>query len=249
MPGKSSLNYQTEEKLHGTRRWMKDIQEYLPETVYGSMDGIVTTFAVVAGSAGANLRIEIVLILGIANLVADGLSMSIGAYLSKKTEHDNYKRHYEIEEWEIENIPEREIEEVEEIYRKKGFEGDELKMVVKRITSNKKVWLNTMMVDELGLMDDSKSPFKSGLFTFFAFLVAGAIPLLAYVITFIQDKEASPFFISSLFTAIAFIIIGLGKNLVTRAGWLRSLTETLGLGSVAATVAYYLGSFLEQLLM
>ncbi|HMP98941.1 MAG TPA: hypothetical protein PKC24_04110, partial [Cyclobacteriaceae bacterium] len=64
MPGKSSLNYQTEEKLHGTRRWMKDIQEYLPETVYGSMDGIVTTFAVVAGSAGANLRIEIVLILG-----------------------------------------------------------------------------------------------------------------------------------------------------------------------------------------
>jgi vacuolar iron transporter family protein len=249
MPSKTSLNYKSEEELHGTSRWLKDLQEYLPEIVYGSMDGIVTTFAVVAGAAGANLRIEIVLILGIANLFADGLSMSIGSYLSKKTERDNYKRHYKIEEWEIEHLPDIERREIEDIYRAKGFDGDELKMVVNRITSNKKVWLETMMIDELGLMDDSKSPFKNGLFTLLSFIIAGAIPLIAYVVTLLNSSDADPFFISSLFTAMAFIVIGLSKNLVTKSGWVRSVMETLALGSVAASVAYVLGAFLERLLM
>jgi vacuolar iron transporter family protein len=249
MPSKSSLKYKSEEELHGTSKWMKDIQEYLPESVYGSIDGIVTTFAVVAGAAGANLRIEIVLILGIANLVADGLSMSVGSYLSKKTEHDNYNRHYKVEEWEIEHLPEIERKEIEDIYKSKGFEGAELQMVVNRITSNKQVWLNTMMTDELGLIDDSKSPFKSGLFTFIAFIIAGAIPLIAYVFTLMNRQTLDPFLVSSLFTGITFVIIGLAKNLVTQAGWLRSVTETLALGGIAASVAYMIGDFLEGLLM
>ena len=228
---------------------MRKNDRYIGDAVLGGTDGIITTFAVVAGAAGANLGIEIVLILGIANLVADGLSMSVGSYLSKKTERDNYKRHYKVEEWEIENLPDIERKEIEDIYRNKGFEGEELKMVVNRITANKQVWLNTMMIDELGLIDDSKSPIKSGLFTFAAFIVAGAIPLLAYVFTLLKQQTLDPFFISSLFTGITFIIIGLAKNLVTQAGWLRSVTETLALGGIAAIVAYLLGGFLESLLM
>src|SRR6187401_2845005 len=112
-----------EDQLHGGSVWMKRFEKYLPEIVYGSIDGIVTTFAVVAGSAGADLSISVILILGMANLFADGLSMSIGSYLSKKSEQDNYNKHRRVEEWEIENMPEVERKEIEHIFRGKGFEG------------------------------------------------------------------------------------------------------------------------------
>ena len=238
-----------ENDYHGTSTWFKKAEKYLPEMVYGSIDGIVTTFAVVAGSAGAGLSIKIVLILGAANLLADGLSMSIGAFLSKKSEVDNYNKHLKVEEWEIDNMPDVERKEVEDIYRAKGFEGAELEMVVNRITSNRQVWLQTMMHDELGLMKEDKSPFKSGLFTFMAFLVAGAIPLVSYVATLTNQVEASPFFVSSLFTFIAFVLIGAAKNFVTQAGYMRSIAETVALGVIAALTAYALGDLLERAIL
>ena len=239
----------TESELHGSSTWLKNLQEYLPEAVYGSIDGIVTTFAVVAGAAGANLSIQVVLILGLANLIADGLSMSIGSYLSKKSERENYEKHLQIESWEIDHLPEVERKEVEDIYRQKGFEGAELQMVVNRITANKQVWLETMMIHELGMVIESKSPFKCGLSTLVSFILAGSIPLIAYLVTLVNNSDADPFYVSAVFTAISFIIIGLGKNLVTRAGWLRSVLETLALGSVAAVAAYFVGNILEKALL
>lgn len=236
----------TEDQLHNNSRCFKRIEQYLPEIVYGSIDGIVTTFAVVAGAAGAGLSIQVVLILGIANLVADGLSMSIGSFLSKKSEIDNYNKHLKIENWEIDNLPDIERKEVEDIYRAKGFENKELEMVVHRITSNRQVWLDTMMTDELGLMKETKSPAKAGLFTFSSFVIAGSVPLVAYIITLLNKTEYSPFVISSLFTLLAFTLIGAVKNMVTHAGWVRSITETVLLGTIAAAAAYGLGDLLEK---
>ena len=109
--------------MHTRTLWMGKFETYLPEFVYGSIDGIVTTFAVVAGASGAGLSVNIILILGLANLFADGLSMSIGSYLSKKAERDSYNKHLMIEEWEVENMPDVERKEVEEIFRAKGFTG------------------------------------------------------------------------------------------------------------------------------
>lgn len=249
MAGHTKFKAISESDLHGSNTWLKDLQEYLPEAVYGSIDGIVTTFAVVAGAAGANLSIQVVLILGLANLIADGLSMSIGSYLSKKSERENYNKHLQIESWEIDHLPEVERKEVEEIYRQKGFEGAELDMVVNRITSNRQVWLETMMVDELGLVNEVKSPFKCGLSTLAAFILAGSIPLIAYLITLFNNSNADPFLVSALFTGISFVFIGLVKNLVTRAGWVRSVLETLALGSIAAVAAYFVGNILEKTLM
>ncbi|MEQ9022461.1 MAG: VIT1/CCC1 transporter family protein, partial [Pseudomonadales bacterium] len=85
---------------------MSRIQAYLGEFVYGGIDGSVTTFAVVAGSAGANLESSIVIILGFANLIADGFAMSVGSYLSTKSEKENYEKHKAIEYWEVDNLPE-----------------------------------------------------------------------------------------------------------------------------------------------
>lgn len=236
------------ERWHIRGKWMQRFETYLPEVVYGSIDGIVTTFAVVAGSAGADLSINVILILGLANLFADGLSMSIGSYLSKKSEQDNYNKHLKIEEWEIENMPDVERKEIEDIFRSKGFEGKELEIVVNRITSNKQVWLDTMMKDELGLTLESKSPFKAGLSTFLAFAIAGSVPLVVYIAAYSGTMNLDPFLMSSIVTMLAFLVIAYIKTYVTRISFLRSATETLCLGAAAATVAYLLGDYLEQLL-
>lgn len=235
-----------EDRYHATSTIFGKAEKYLPEMVYGSIDGIVTTFAVVAGASGAGLSIKVAVILGISNLIADGLSMSIGSFLSKRSEIDNYNKHRQIEEWEMEHLPEVERKEVEDIYRQKGFEGEELEMVVNRIVSNKAVWLDTMMKDELGLMEETKSPFKAGLSTFLAFVVAGSVPLVAYVLTLLNEKDANPFMVSSIFTLLAFVLIGAAKNYITHAGWFRSIMETVALGTIAAVAAYLLGYVLEN---
>ncbi len=242
------MENEIQEGYHSSSSWMLRFEKYLPEIVYGSMDGIVTTFAVVAGSAGADLSTKVILILGVSNLLADGLSMSIGSYLSKKSEQDNYNKHLRIEEWEIENMPEVERQEIVDIYRAKGFEGLELEMVVNRITSSKQVWIDTMMKDELGLTLEKKSPFRAGLSTFMAFIVAGGLPLVVYVLAYAGKLFIEPFFLSSIVTLMAFILIGYIKTYVTQIGLTRSIMETLVLGASAATAAYFLGDYLEKIL-
>jgi VIT1/CCC1 family predicted Fe2+/Mn2+ transporter len=235
-------------KASSTVRKTHQAEKFLPEIVYGSMDGIVTTFAVVAGSAGAGLDASIVLILGTANLLADGLSMSVACYLSKKSERDNYIKYLNREQWEIDNVPESERLEIEDIYRDKGFEGEELRIVVDRIVSNRAVWLETMMKDELGFSHDIKSPLLSGLSTFIAFVFAGTVPLIAYLVTYSGKSEIDSFFLSSLVTSIAFIIVGYVKSSVTKVSHLKSIVETLLLGISAALAAYMVGDLLERLL-
>jgi VIT1/CCC1 family predicted Fe2+/Mn2+ transporter len=115
-------NVLKEDRIHGSKYpWVNNFQDYLGEFVYGGIDGSVTTFAVVAGSAGAALNSEVVIILGFANLIADGFAMSVGSYLSTKSEKENYNKHKKIEYWEVDNLPDKEKEEIRDIYRAKGF--------------------------------------------------------------------------------------------------------------------------------
>ncbi len=223
------------------------IQEYLREFVYGGIDGAVTTFAVVAGGFGADLDAGILLILGFANLLADGFSMSVGAYLSAKSERDNFDKHEKIEYWEIEHLPETEREEIAEIYRQKGFEGELLGNIVDHICADKTLWVSEMMKDELGMIRDTKSPFKIGLATLISFSAVGLIPLLVYLWDFFFPSEINVFLWTSLLTAFAFFIVGWLKGIVNQTSKLKSVTETVALGLLAAIVAYFVGDLLEQI--
>ncbi|WP_373399635.1 VIT1/CCC1 transporter family protein [Algoriphagus halophilus] len=235
-----------ESQIHQESKYFRKLQEYLSEFVYGGIDGAVTTFAVVAGGFGADLDAGIIIILGFANLFADGFSMSVGAYLSAKSSKENFKKHEAIEYWEIENLPEVEREEIVEIYKAKGFKGELLKQVVDQITSNKKLWVAEMMKDELNLMQESKSPFKIGLATFISFLSVGFIPLLVYLWTYFNPSEINIFLWTSILTGIAFIIIGWLKSIVNQTSEFKSIAETVALGVLAAVVAYYVGDILEN---
>lgn len=235
-----------ESQIHQESKYFRKLQEYLSEFVYGGIDGAVTTFAVVAGGFGADLDAGIIIILGFANLFADGFSMSVGAYLSAKSSKENFKKHEAIEYWEIENLPEVEREEIVEIYKAKGFKGELLEQVVDQITSNKELWVAEMMKDELNLMEEQKSPFKIGLATFMSFLTVGFIPLLVYLWTYFNPSEINIFLWTSILTGIAFIIIGWLKSIVNQTSEFKSIAETVALGVLAAVVAYYVGDILEN---
>jgi len=238
-----------EQAIHHQNNEFGKLQEYLREFVYGGIDGAVTTFAVVAGGYGANLEPGILIILGFANLLADGFSMSVGAYLSAKSERDNFDKHEKIEYWEIENLPETEREEIEEIYREKGFKGELLTQIVDHICSDKDLWVSEMMKDELGMMKDTKSPFKIGLATLISFIMVGFIPLLIYLWNFFFPSEINTFLWTSILTGIAFLIVGWLKGIVNQTSTLRSIIETVGLGLLAAIVAFYVGDILESFFM
>ncbi len=228
--------------------WLDKYQKYLSEFVYGGIDGSVTTFAVVAGSAGAGLDSSVVIILGFANLIADGFSMSVGSYLSNKSNLENFEKHKRIELWEVENQPEQEREEVRNIFREKGFEGELLNKVVGVITDDRNRWVDVMMKEELEMIKQTKSPFAMGAVTFVSFILVGLIPLLVYVLDYLTATHIDHLFISSItMTFFAFFGIGFLKSIVNETGKLKSIGETLFLGAAAALLAYYTGNILEKL--
>lgn len=238
------MNQKLETIYHNQYRF----QDYIGEFVYGGIDGSVTTFAVVAGSVGANLDVSVIIILGFANLIADGFSMSVGSYLSKRSEADNYEKHRRREEWEIENMPEMEKEEIRQIYRQKGFEGEMLEQIVTVITADKARWIDTMMKDELEMIKETKSPLRMALVTYASFIGVGLIPLLAYVFKDLLSLHTGALFvISSAATMFAFGVIGYLKTYVTQTTAWKGIAETMFLGGAAAALSYVVGNWLEKL--
>lgn len=245
------MDQHNEDNLHRTEGWMARSQDFIGEFVYGGIDGSVTTFAVVAGSAGAGLDSSVIIILGFGNLIADGFAMSVGSYLSNKSEKENYNKHKKVEYWEVDNLPEKEREEIREIYEAKGFEGELLEQVVDVITSDRDRWVDVMMKEELNMIESHKSPITMGVVTFLSFVLVGVIPLLVYLFDFSStsvNESQELFKYSILMTSFAFIGIGWLKSYVANTGRLKSVLETLLLGATAAVLAYVLGSVLEKML-
>lgn len=218
---------------------------YLRNMVYGANDGIVTTFAVVAGVAGAALEMKVVLILGFANLVADGIAMALGNYLGTKSENDFKKKERRLEEWEVEHMPEEERLEIEEIYKKKGFRGNDLEKIVNVITADKKLWVDEMIVNELGIVPgEEESPAKNGLATFIAFASAGLLPLLPFVFGF---HLGSQFQAAIIMTGVALFMVGSLRSIFTKKNWLIAGIEMLFVGALAAASAYGIGYLINRI--
>jgi VIT1/CCC1 family predicted Fe2+/Mn2+ transporter len=218
---------------------------YLGDFILGAVDGAVTTFAIVAGAAGAGLSNGVVLVLGLANVLADGLSMAAGNFLKARSDQQLIERFRSIEETHIDQIPEGEREEVRQIFRAKGFEGDVLERVVAVITEDRRQWVDTMLKEEWGLRLESPSPWKAAAATFTAFLLAGLVPLLPMIFA-LQTPAGQSFAISSVLTAVAFFVIGVIRGYVLEKQPFTAGLETLGIGGAAATVAYAVGRLLEQ---
>jgi vacuolar iron transporter family protein len=221
---------------------------YLKSVVYGGLDGIITTFAVVAGVAGASLSAGVVLILGFANLVADGISMAIGDYLSSKAEREYEAAERKREAWEVEHYPEGEKKELVELYQAKGVSRPDAESVVAVLSKHPKAWVDIMMVEELGIVTSDDSPLANAVATFLSFAVFGFVPLLTHVLaTFIPALRATSFLIAALLTGVTLFALGSIKVRITGRNWFLSGLETLVIGGVAAAAAYGIGVLLGGL--
>jgi VIT1/CCC1 family predicted Fe2+/Mn2+ transporter len=220
---------------------------YLSDFIYGAIDGAVTTFAVVAGAAGADLDESVVIILGGANLIADGFSMAVSNFLGSRADRQQRERARREEERHIRLVPEGEREEVRQIFASKGFDGRDLERVVDVITSDPQLWTETMMSEELGYGLTERSELRAAGATLVAFLAVGFLPLLVFVYNLAApDDVADPFTWSAILTGIAFLVVGGMKSRFVDQAWWRAALETLAVGGLAAVLAYAAGAVLES---
>jgi len=217
-----------ERLAHGPR------SNYLRDWIYGGIDGAVTTFAIVAGVVGADLAAVVVLVLGFANLLADGFAMAAGNYSGTKAERDDYKRVMGIERKHIALEPQGEREEVRQIFAAKGFSGDDLERIVAVITSDSALWAKTMAVEEYGLSPTLRSPVVAALSTFASFIMCGLVPMVTYL-----WAGGLPSCIAA--TGATFFGVGAIKSRWSPVAWWRSGLETFVIGMSAAAVAFAVG--------
>jgi VIT1/CCC1 family predicted Fe2+/Mn2+ transporter len=223
--------------------------DYLKDSILGAIDGAVTTFAVVSSIAGAGLSSSLVIVLGIANMLADGFSMAAGNFSGTRAENQSARKYRREEEEEIEDHPEGEREEIRQIFRAKGFEGETLEKVVTTITADKKRWVDTMIQEEHGLPLNPPSAMKSAITTFAAFLLIGTIPLIAYFLdAAFGTFSGSAFPAACVLTGAAFFAIGAFKSRFSDQHWLSGGLETFAIGTFAALMAYFIGYFLRPLI-
>lgn len=223
------------------------LSEYLREIVYGGNDGIVTTFAVVAGFAGAAqdpsssaVPIISVLLFGLANLFADGLSMGLGSFLSLRADQDVYRAEKAKEAHEIAHEPESEFNETVTILMNKRFSEKDAITLASIYRTNPRYWTEFMMKDELEMTNpENEKPAFVAISTFLSFTIFGIIPLAPYML----GIQTSVFGYSIGFTVTALLLLGLLRAGVTRRKPLRGIFETLMVGGISASAAYLVGTF------
>ena len=212
-------------------------QSYLKDGVFGAIDGAVTTFAIVAGVVGANLSLKVIIALGIANVLADGFSMAAGNYSGTKAELEDAKRLRAVEEKHIQLVPDGERAELREILSQKGLTGDVLDAATAAIAEKRDIWVDMMLVEEYGLSPVDPHPMRAAIATFAAFLAAGMVPLLPYLLGL-----PNPFMMSIYATGLTFFVVGTIKAKWSLSPWWRSGFETLAIGGAAAVIAYGVGT-------
>ena len=220
-------------------------QSYLGDFVLGAVDGTITTFAIVAGAAGASLPAGVAVVLGLANVAADGFSMAASNYLKSRADQHLVDRYRRMEEMHIDRVPDAEREEIRQIFAGKGFDGAVLDEIVRVITRDRRQWVDTMLTEEWGLQLESPSPLRAALTTFAAFVLAGLVPLLPLFLAAWLATAQQMFLVSAVLTGVTFFSIGLIRGRLSERNLLAAAVETLLIGGTAAALAYIVGGVLK----
>jgi len=211
------------------------------QVILGGQDGLVNVLGLILGVAGATNDPKLIIIAGLAATAAESISMAAVAYTSSKAEKEHYLKELKKEKWEIKHVPEVETEEIRLIYMKKGFRGKALDAVVNTICSNEKLWLETMMTEEIGLADGTKiNPQSEAIIVGFSSIIGSLIPLVPFF--FLQGLNA---IIGSLVLSISILfLVGAYKGKIMVSNWVKSGLEMMIVGFSAAMVGYAIGSYL-----
>jgi len=212
--------------------------------VFGFGDGINTSLGIVAGVGGADVSSSIIILAAIVAMFTGAKAMAVQNYLAVKSQRQILHSEIEREKWEMENVPGAERLEIEDVYKAKGFTGTELENIVNKITSDKKVWLDTMLTEELKLnLEIVGSPLKSAFRMFGAFLVGGILPIIPYFFS----SGYVPLLIAIGASLSASFVIGAIKSKIANLSILRGGLEMAGLGTGIALIGYGIGSELANI--
>ncbi len=211
------------------------------EIILGGQDGLVNVLGIVLGVAAATFDTRLVIIAGLAATFAESISMGAVAYTSTKAAKEYYMSLKRKELEEIRKIPGKEKKEVRDIYWHKGFKGTLLNKVVQKVTSSKRVWLDTMMAEELHMFpEEYVDPLRAGIIVGIASMAGSLVPLLPF---FFLPVFASIWVSLAICTAALFVV-GAIKAKVTVGKWWKSGIELAAIGMAAAIVSYAIGMFL-----
>ena len=214
--------------------WVRDL-------MLGLNDGLVASFAVTSGIAGAFSSSHIVTMAGLAEMLGGTVSMGLAGFISARSEIEFHESEIGRERDEIEKWPDREWDEIRTIYRGKGFSGELLDRIVGHLTADRERWANVMMREELGFASETfDSPLKSALTVGVSYLVGAAVPVIPYL--FIEPARGV--FASAVVTIIVLFAVGAAKTIITSRAWWRSGLESMLTGVIAASVTYAAGRLL-----
>jgi len=219
----------------------------LSDWILGAIDGAVTTFAIVAGVTGAALSAGIVVVLGLANLLADGLSMAASRYLGAQAELERRDRARQRELLHVRLVPEGEREEIRQILAAKGFTGPQLEEAIKVISADEEIWVQFMLTEELGYAADPDRPLVAATATFAGFVLCGTLPILPFVVDVAMTDVTNPFAWSVALTALAFVIVGALKAQAVGLPPVPAALRTLAIGGLAAALAFAVGWALQDI--
>ena len=229
---------------HHHEEWHTPKGRAIREVIFGMNDGLVTTIGFIAGVTGSIAQIRYILLAGMAEVVAGAISMALGAYLATKSQREFFHSEIEREKWEIEKMPEKEAQEIREIYGNMGFSSPEQEMIVNRVTSDKDLLLRFMKREELGLFDEHlDDPVRVALTMGVSFVGGALPPIVPYF--FIADPHTAIWV--AIFCSVVFLFAaGVAKTRLTKTKPLRSGMETTLLGILACLVGYGLGWLAEK---
>jgi predicted membrane protein (TIGR00267 family) len=223
--------------------WHTPKGRVIREVIFGINDGLVTAIGFVAGVTVSMANIKAVLLAGLAEMVAGAISMFFGAYLSTKSQREFFENEIKRETREIEEMPEKETQEIREIYGNLGFKENEIEMIVKRVTSDKKLWVRFMMREELGIVEETfDDPLRVGAIMGVSFAIGSLPPLIPYMV---MDDPMSALKLAIIVSLIFLFCVGAGKTMVTKGSWLKSGIEVVIIGSIASGVGFVIGKIVS----
>ena len=252
MPRVLLLNYRTSELfvLNKPQHLEPHIKEsnYIRDFVFGFGDGINTSLGIVAGVGGANSSADFIILAALVGMFTGAKAMAVQNYLAVKSQREVLESEIKREEFEMEEYPDQERLEIEKIYRDKNFDEDLVKRVTDKITSNKKVWLKTMLTEELGLnLDIVGNPIRGAIIMFVSFIIGGILPILPYLLS--RAGLLSIHYSLSIAIAISLtssFLIGAKKAKLAKKNWVKGGTEMSALGTGIALLGYGIGAELVK---
>ena len=211
--------------------------DFITDIVIGMSDGLTVPFALAAGLSGAVSNNTIVLTAGIAEIVAGCIAMGLGGYLAGKTEQEHYQSELKREYDEVEVVPEKEMQEVKEVFAEYGISEEGQNILALELAKDKTKWVDFMMKFELGLEKPNPNRARNSALTIgIAYFIGGLLPLSAY---FFTDTPHNGLIVSIIFTTICLFVFGFFKSKVTGQPQVKGALKVTAIGLTAAAAAYF----------